>query len=591
MGLAASQCRFLMLTSRESDVEAKLMQLSNQQLALSTKATKLSSDYAKKLSQQSVYFNNQPVSYNDIMQPNMAADATGNISQFIFKTGKGAVVLSAAKADAMGLSPSKLGGKTGGTGVEFKRIWEAKGGKTAFLAQFVTDYVDTTNAAGGVVNATCYKYDEHVLNNAVVTVTPASVMQLSNYNMEQLEFAMGTQEKQLSSFGCIWSLDKYEYTESNVHSVVNDFVGRAMNEMAKQLMQDSVLGSSTAVVYAINYAKEKTAAKYETMDPIQRPRNADGSYMNIQQTQNWLDGLTERNSNPYIYVSEGVYSTTQTTAAEGGNVSQTVKTVEGRDIFIDTAQLTAVFLNYFDAGMLRAFADGLQNYEERDLNLSASDLNQRQQKIDNLNLLAGNMDSLNNTGNAVYYRNANVSNPAYSVAGYNSNAVATNGIDYLITGKNGTSGYFGDTAGLDDNNGTGNSTKKAQRAFYSNLYDALCYGGWTRNVSVANEKNFLSTQMQRGNIVLCEYTSSSSKGTTLKIDDSDSGLALVDSADLIEQAEAEYEAESAKIDYKTNIIETQMSKLQTELDSIKSEKESIKSIVDSNIDKRFTIFG
>ena len=49
MGLAASQCRFLMLTSRESDVESKLMTLSNQQMALSQKATRLSSDFAKAL--------------------------------------------------------------------------------------------------------------------------------------------------------------------------------------------------------------------------------------------------------------------------------------------------------------------------------------------------------------------------------------------------------------------------------------------------------------------------------------------------------------------------------------------------------------
>ena len=129
----------------------------------------------------------------------------------------------------------------------------------------------------------------------------------------------------------------------------------------------------------------------------------------------------------------------------------------------------------------------------------------------------------------------------------------------------------------------------AQKEFYGYMYDALRANGWSFNRSITDQQ-FLSDQMQRQNIVLCEYSRNNSKGNTLSVEDSSSGLSLVDSNARLEEAEAAYEAESAKIDYKTGVIEAQMDTLNTELTSIQAEKESVQAIIDKKLEK-FNLFG
>ena len=161
------------------------------------------------------------------------------------------------------------------------------------------------------------------------------------------------------------------------------------------------------------------------------------------------------------------------------------------------------------------------------------------------------------------------------------------------TYANASSGFFGNTLNIQQatNNLTGSSTVKAQKEFYGHMYDTIVASGWVTNELVQKDKSFLSNQIEQGNIVLHEFNSNYADGRKLSLDDSDSGLDLVDDTETIEQAEADYEAESARIDYKTTIIETQMQSLQTELDSISKEKESVKTIITKQVEGKFNILS
>ena len=75
MGLAASQGRFLLLTSRQSDVEMRMQSLTNQRLAIMRKSADLANQHLAKSNAQKVMWvlgaesaqETKPLEYKDIM--------------------------------------------------------------------------------------------------------------------------------------------------------------------------------------------------------------------------------------------------------------------------------------------------------------------------------------------------------------------------------------------------------------------------------------------------------------------------------------------------------------------------------------------
>lgn len=108
MGLAASQARLLMLTSRKSDIEAKLMQVANQKLALSRDSANLSSDYTSALNTKKLTWavdnGTKSLTYDLLMRPNLDND-TGQY--IITNATNGRVILDDKYISTLGLS--KLG--------------------------------------------------------------------------------------------------------------------------------------------------------------------------------------------------------------------------------------------------------------------------------------------------------------------------------------------------------------------------------------------------------------------------------------------------------------------------------------------------
>ena len=59
----------------------------------------------------------------------------------------------------------------------------------------------------------------------------------------------------------------------------------------------------------------------------------------------------------------------------------------------------------------------------------------------------------------------------------------------------------------------------------------------------------------------------------------------------VRKAEANYEAELAKINQKEKMLDFELDNLQTEHNALKAEMDSIKSLIKDNVEKSFNIFS
>ncbi|MEI8128705.1 MAG: hypothetical protein WCG95_03710, partial [bacterium] len=105
MGLAASQAKLLMLTSRKSDVEGKLMQLANEKLALSRNSADLSKEYTASLNAKKMTWmgnsGEKPLTYDLLMRPNLE----NNAGQYIVTNPiNGRVILDSRYINNIGLT-------------------------------------------------------------------------------------------------------------------------------------------------------------------------------------------------------------------------------------------------------------------------------------------------------------------------------------------------------------------------------------------------------------------------------------------------------------------------------------------------------
>lgn len=355
MGLAAAQSRFLLLTSRQNNLASRMSLLQNESLALQRQTAILSQEYNKKQNASLVTFNEQPLDYAALMKP------CDNGFNHMITDSSGAVVLTNVMAGKLNL------GSQGDGSAFTSKIKSPLDLMTRLGGYSGTDTVSTENKDLSSEN-NAYKYDDNIMNNAIVSVQASSILGVGGYlfdsegNIDQnasLEYTMGTQQRSvsgsqtggLSSLVPIYTLDKFQYTESNVHSVTNEFVASSCKAMGDVMA--STLGATDAVTNAISYATEMTKEKYAATEFVSTDKDID-QFRQLAEAGTFYDD----ESNPSaIYVSTKPYESTTTTGVsfEGDktNFSRLIDIYDGKDVYIDTAQLTATFLMYFDIGMMK----------------------------------------------------------------------------------------------------------------------------------------------------------------------------------------------------------------------------------------------
>lgn len=126
-----------------------------------------------------------------------------------------------------------------------------------------------------------------------------------------------------------------------------------------------------------------------------------------------------------------------------------------------------------------------------------------------------------------------------------------------------------------------------ESAYYANLYVALGTSGWQTNSGVDDSKT-LQNQILNGNITLNHI--SGGKWESITSSDSDYPIQSEDDKTAISKAEADYNANKAKLDYKESQLDVSMNDLDTERSAIETETTSVQKIIDKNIESSFKMF-
>jgi len=146
------------------------------------------------------------------------------------------------------------------------------------------------------------------------------------------------------------------------------------------------------------------------------------------------------------------------------------------------------------------------------------------------------------------------------------------------------------TSSTDTSTGDVNSNNigdSYESSYYQNMYTALASSGWQVSAGASNQSS-LQTQVLNGNISLNQYSSGgwgsvSSSSSSYPIESEDDTTA-------IDKAQAEYDANKDKLDYKESQLDVSMNDLDTERSAIETETTSVQKVIDKNIETSFKMF-
>lgn len=138
--------------------------------------------------------------------------------------------------------------------------------------------------------------------------------------------------------------------------------------------------------------------------------------------------------------------------------------------------------------------------------------------------------------------------------------------------------------------------------YYSIMFNSLCRNGWYENIYI-NDEDYLQNAMKNGQLFVTSlneddgycyqhrYNNSTVSDPNLISSGSSAGTIMeITDEDAVTQAELDYEIAKSKINYKEEELELDMKNLDLEISSLTTEYDSVKSMITKNVEKTFTMF-
>lgn len=124
--------------------------------------------------------------------------------------------------------------------------------------------------------------------------------------------------------------------------------------------------------------------------------------------------------------------------------------------------------------------------------------------------------------------------------------------------------------------------------FYMQIYNNICINGWTQNPDVDSDPEYLEQMLKNGNYFI---TSLNHDGYFYqsRYNELESILEVKDT-DAITQAEAEYTSQKAKLTYKEEQLDLDMKNLDAEISALTTEYDTVKNLISKNVEKVFQMF-
>lgn len=276
MGLAASQVRLLMLTSRKIDIEGSLMSISNQKLSLARESTKISRDYSNALNAKTLFWSDMSgnalnFTYDLLMSPNNSV--TG---QFVYTSSSGDVVLNDTLANFFGGTGVNSGDNAGSkTKIEF--LQAMMGCDETLAKKYIEGY--SINTATGANYAMSRNDFLKILKGVASPAgnTPSSAMQVGNHATWAEEYDANNTFV-LNGENGTWLIPDYNQTQLNC-------VQSSLEAMIIQL-RDGLISKGGFNVDALNDAKTKTFDRFKDITSIGECENLKDSLVTESRKDN-----------------------------------------------------------------------------------------------------------------------------------------------------------------------------------------------------------------------------------------------------------------------------------------------------------------
>lgn len=581
MGLAASQARFLAITSRKNSCEFQSMQIAQQKLSLTRELEAASQEYQESINQTKLVWDPDgsgetpfDLSYNLLMYPSEVNDYV----PWMMSRRDGKIALNPDMARA-----AKLAGiPDGGTNSPTPEMYDA------FLTAMV--------ACGGMSETSARSCRDIGwqptlgIGGALMDKTKAYEMNITNM-INYIDLACGKiktgndAEKELAEL-LTFTIPKYDKNQATSHT--NMLFKESLNEKSSYL---TINGNRVS-----NEASDVTFTLSDLLND-----NVSFAFTEEKSHRSFFKRLAS--------AVKDLLGNGSTVCGGKAGISDLLGTgvypegaTEEDKFIIDVAdQMIQGFMAILDVGDedtdVQAFNYAIQ--ETLSLLGETKDLGSRNHSNDAFNdciTESGNYNGWVSKGAA---KNKNFGTKALSFS-----SLAESFLTFYAQGKEGyndsyyirqdgsKSSYVTDDPNYyykikNPKNNDLSTEQIYQSEFYSALFNNLCQNGWYENIYI-DDKEYLDNALKNGQLFI---TSMNQDGYYYQ-DRYNAGEYVVEAndEDAITQAELEFTQKKSKINYKEEMLELDMKKLDLEISSLTTEYDTVKNLITKNVEKTFTMF-
>ncbi len=575
MGLAASQARFLAITSRKARCEFESMQIAQQKLSLTRELEQATSDYQASLNQSNLIWDPDgsgetpfDVTYDLLMRPSDVND----YMPFLLSRRDGRIALSSSMAQAAKAAGINEDGSINGTKQDvymaFLDAMVATGGmsETAARSAKAIGLNESAGLGGALLDKTTAT--EMTLGNMInyidlkANINPTYATEKEKEVADALNITIGSKDSGALEF-------KTDLKETSNYLVINGTKqsndGSEINFTLSDLLTEDVTFAFTSEKNRTSFWKKIVAAV--------------GSVLSGTVLFGGYNGLLN-----LLGVDKGGYS--EMSPQERQLLEILDNMFSGFEAILDTSQ------SEID---VTAFNYAIQ--ETLNLLANTQDLGSRNHSNDAFNDAINESNNYNGFVTKAASKNKNFGTTAISLSNLAESfltfyAQAKGGFqdDYYIRQDGKKSSYVTDDQGYYyriKNGDDGTSKQMFEAEFYSIMFNNILENGWYNNLYI-DDKEYLDNALKNGQLFI---TSINEDGYYYQDRYNANGYIMEDTDDdAITQAEREFSAAKLKIEAKEQQLDLDMKNLDLEISSLTTEYDTVKSLINKNVEKTFTMF-
>ncbi len=576
MGLAASQARFLAITSRKANCEFRSMEIAQDKLSVTRELAEVSQNYQNALNQTSLVWDFDGsgqdlynLSYGVLMTPTML----NNFTPYLITNRAGAVVLNGQMAKAAA-AISADGAPAVSSATGFAAFMDALGVAGVIPESMVRDIRSITDHH--------YKYKDAAGNDiSLLNPTPQEIADTGAY----LDGAYTNGYNKGAGYGAE-PLNKngacasnvlglaYKIEEANL-GVITDYLtncdaiyvnGTKASDITKsKLTLDQILTNEVIAVQTYEDGHHALNDTYKFVD-----RNGDKDF----------DDVGEKET---VGLMNGLGLGPDDTAGLYGALVGAFKEL------LVTDAVTAAAFNAADIATRDQYRCSKEDYKTL-----SGDQKSESSVISSLKSTSSEYNQL------IFYENEG--------GKYNSGIGVnlTHMLGYLLTQfENCLNGYdtyfagptYSGSSFVTDDMGYGFVMKDKEAVtsevvlkadFYMQLYNNICASGWTESDKIDIDSEYLEQMLKNGNYFISSLNQDGYfyQG---RYNEADCVVEVKDQ-DAIAQAEAEFTTLKAKLTYKEDKLDLEMKNLDAEISALTTEYDSVKGLISKNVEKIFQMF-